>query len=51
MLAARTPHNRLVHLPVPPGSTAEDLAGTVRRVRITAAHPWFLTGALVDEAD
>ncbi|HSQ21830.1 MAG TPA: tRNA (N6-isopentenyl adenosine(37)-C2)-methylthiotransferase MiaB [Coriobacteriia bacterium] len=51
VLAARTPHNRLVHLPVPPGSTAEDLAGTVRDVRITAAHPWFLTGALADDTD
>jgi len=46
VLSARTPHNRLVHAHVPPGTTAADHAGTLRDIRITGAHPWFLSGEL-----
>ena len=44
VLAARTPHNRLVHVPLPPGTDAGQYAGSVRDVHIVSAHPWFLTG-------
>ncbi|MGB4442477.1 MAG: tRNA (N6-isopentenyl adenosine(37)-C2)-methylthiotransferase MiaB [Coriobacteriia bacterium] len=44
VLAARTSHNKLVHLPVPYGMRADEMAGTVHDVRIIGAHPWFLTG-------
>lgn len=49
ILSARTPHNRLVHLPLPGGETAASLAGALRDVRITAAHPWFLSGEFAVE--
>jgi len=48
VLAARTPHNRLVHISVPHGATAASLAGSIVPVRITGAHPWFLSGELID---
>jgi tRNA-2-methylthio-N6-dimethylallyladenosine synthase len=44
VLTARTPGNRLVHLPCPSDVEADDLAGTFIDVTITGAHPWFLTG-------
>lgn len=47
ILSARTPHNRLVHVPLDEGVDAHSLAGTLRSVVITGAHPWFLTGTLV----
>ncbi|MBN1192531.1 MAG: tRNA (N6-isopentenyl adenosine(37)-C2)-methylthiotransferase MiaB [Coriobacteriia bacterium] len=50
VLGARTPHNRLVHLPLPTGESAAGLAGTTRLVRITAAHPWFLSGEFADDS-
>jgi tRNA-2-methylthio-N6-dimethylallyladenosine synthase len=50
VLSARTPHNRLVHVPLPDGHTAARHAGLVTQVRITGAHPWFLTGELADRA-
>ncbi|MDZ4167855.1 MAG: tRNA (N6-isopentenyl adenosine(37)-C2)-methylthiotransferase MiaB [Coriobacteriia bacterium] len=46
VLSARTPENRLVHVPVDSAHTACALAGTVADIRITGAHPWFLTGEL-----
>lgn len=46
VLSARTPHNRLVHVHVPPGTTAAEHAGTLRSIRIAGAHPWFLSGEL-----
>jgi len=48
VLSARTPHNRLVHVPVPAGDTAARHAGSVARIHITGAHPWFLTGEFAD---
>jgi tRNA-2-methylthio-N6-dimethylallyladenosine synthase len=45
VLAARTPHNRLVHVRLRPGDLAATAyAGSVSAIRITEAHPWFLTG-------
>lgn len=44
VVSGRTPQNRLVHTPAPPGRTPTELAGTLAEVRITAAHPWFVTG-------
>lgn len=49
ILSARTPHNRLVHLPLPAGVAAASLAGTLHDVRITGAHPWFLSGEFAAE--
>lgn len=47
VLSARTPHNRLVHVPLPEGESAAAHAGSIARILITGAHPWFLTGELV----
>lgn len=47
VLSARTPENRLVHVALDSAAHAHALAGTVIDVRITGAHPWFLTGELV----
>jgi len=49
VLAARTPHNRLVHAPLPRGAHADMLAGSLRTIHITGAHPWFLTGELAED--
>lgn len=48
MLSARTPHNRLVHLPAPEGHDPSELAGTFHLVTITEAHPWFLIGRFAE---
>lgn len=48
VLAARTPHNRLVHVRLGAGSNPRVHAGTIRAVRVTDAHPWFLTGEFAD---
>lgn len=48
VLSARTPENRLVHVPLPSGTSAAEIAGSLADVRITGAHPWFLTGELAD---
>lgn len=50
VLSARTPHNKLVHVPVPDGWDAEQFAGTLRDIRITGAHPWFLSGEFEPDA-
>ncbi len=47
VLSARTPHNRLVHMPLPSGADAASLAGTIVPARIVGAHPWFLDGELL----
>jgi tRNA-2-methylthio-N6-dimethylallyladenosine synthase len=44
VLSARTPHNRLIHVPLPEGESAAEHAGSVARILVTGAHPWFLTG-------
>jgi tRNA-2-methylthio-N6-dimethylallyladenosine synthase len=48
-LSGRTPHNRLVHLPLPADTDARALAGHFLNVRITGAHPWFLTGEILPD--
>lgn len=48
ILSARTPHNRLVHVPLPEGADADSLAGTLRSIVITGAHPWFVTGEFAE---
>ena len=47
VLSCRTPHNRLVHVRLPEGSRTAEWSGTLRDVRITSAHPWFLGGEFV----
>jgi len=50
-LAGRTPANRLTHVALPPGTgTASSLAGTFLDVRITMAHPWFLSADIIGGA-
>lgn len=49
-LSARTPHNRLVHIPLSEGAQAADLAGRILPARIVVAHPWFLSGELTEDA-
>ncbi len=51
MLAGRCEGNKVVHLPVPSGRTAEHFAGTFADVRITGAQTWFLTGELAGTND
>ena len=48
VVSGRTPHNRLVHVPLTGELRAEELVGALADVRITAAHPWFLSGEFVD---
>lgn len=47
VLSGRTPQNRLVHMPAPTDTLHTAIEGTIRAVRITAAHPWFLSGELI----
>jgi tRNA-2-methylthio-N6-dimethylallyladenosine synthase len=49
VLSARTPHNRLVHVRLPGRASAAGLSGTLHALRITAAHPWFLSGEFADD--
>ncbi len=44
ILAGRSEGNKVVHVPVPEGTTAEEFAGRFIKVRITDAHTWFLAG-------
>lgn len=46
-LSGRTPHNRLVHIPLGDDGVAPP-AGGLRRVRVVHAHPWFLTGEFTE---
>jgi tRNA-2-methylthio-N6-dimethylallyladenosine synthase len=51
ILSARTPHNRLVHVAVPGDLDPRSLAGTLRTILITGAHPWFLSGEFAEETE
>ncbi len=44
VLAGRSPGNKVVHVAVPEGRTADEFAGTFADVRITGAQTWFLAG-------
>ncbi len=46
VLTGRTPGNKVVHVPVPAGSTASDFGGRILPVTITDAQTWFLDGEL-----
>ncbi|MDR3314956.1 MAG: tRNA (N6-isopentenyl adenosine(37)-C2)-methylthiotransferase MiaB [Coriobacteriales bacterium] len=46
ILTGRSPKNQTVHAALPPGSSAEDFAGTIRDVRITETRTWYLRGDL-----
>jgi tRNA-2-methylthio-N6-dimethylallyladenosine synthase len=46
MLAGRTPANKMVHAPLPAGTSALDYEGRVVEVTIDSAQTWFLAGAL-----
>jgi len=47
VLMGRTSRNKVVHVPVPPGLTATDMAGSFVEVRIDDAQTWFLLGTLI----
>ena len=49
MLAGRSDGNKVVHVPLPQGRTAEQYAGSFVDVRVDAAQTWFLSGVLADE--
>ena len=46
MLAGRAPDNKMVHVRVPKGQVARDLAGRILSVEIEEAQTWFLSGRL-----
>jgi len=46
MLAGRTDGNKVVHAPVPRGSSASDYAGAFADVDIEEAQTWFLAGRI-----
>jgi tRNA-2-methylthio-N6-dimethylallyladenosine synthase len=47
MLMGRTGGNKVVHVPLPEGSSASALAGTLVDVRIDDAQTWFCMGTLI----
>ena len=48
LLAGKSPKNQTVHAPVPSGKTADELAGSIVRVRIDEAKTWYLSGEMVE---
>ena len=46
MLSGRTPSNKVVHVPVPTGHTADEFHGRIMDVEIGEAQTWFLTGRM-----
>ncbi|OUO91565.1 tRNA (N6-isopentenyl adenosine(37)-C2)-methylthiotransferase MiaB [Gordonibacter sp. An230] len=48
LLAGKSPKNQTVHAPVPPGTTARALAGSIVSVRIDEAKTWYLSGEVVN---
>lgn len=51
MLTGRTSRNKVVHVPLPQGASADTLAGTFVHVRIDDAQTWFLLGTLIPEGE
>jgi tRNA-2-methylthio-N6-dimethylallyladenosine synthase len=47
VLTGRTPTNKVAHVPVPEGHTAEEYAGRLLRVHIEDAQNWFVSGSLL----
>jgi tRNA-2-methylthio-N6-dimethylallyladenosine synthase len=48
VLMGRTGGNKVVHVPLPEGATADRLAGTLVEVRIDDAQTWFCMGTLIE---
>ena len=46
MLSGRTPGNKMVHVPVPQGRTADEFKGCILDVEIEQAQTWFLAGRM-----
>jgi len=46
VLTGRSPGNKVVHVALPDGDTAEHYAGRILPVRIDEAQTWFLSGVL-----
>ncbi len=46
MLAGRAPSNRMVHVRLPDGASADDYTARILDVHIEEAQTWFLTGRL-----
>jgi len=46
MLAGRAPSNRMVHVQLPEGASAEEYTARILDVHIEEAQTWFLTGRL-----
>lgn len=47
VLSGRTEGNKVVHAPVPPTATVEQLAGTFIDVHVRVSRTWFLAGDIV----
>ncbi len=47
ILAGKSPKNQTVHAAVPAGLSADDLAGSFVKVKITEAKTWYLSGEIV----
>jgi tRNA-2-methylthio-N6-dimethylallyladenosine synthase len=47
ILTGRTGGNKVVHVPLPQGATAAQLAGTLADVRVDDAQTWFSVGTLI----
>lgn len=50
ILAGRSEGNKMVHVPVPEGSSGQDFSGRFFPVTIDEAQTWFLSGYILDEA-
>ncbi len=51
LLAGKSPKNQTVHAPAPEGMRAQDMAGSIVRVRIDEAKTWYLSGQVVNDAE
>ncbi len=47
LLTGKSPKNQTVHAPLPEGSSANELAGSLVSVRIDEAKTWYLSGEVV----
>ncbi|ACV22112.1 tRNA (N6-isopentenyl adenosine(37)-C2)-methylthiotransferase MiaB [Slackia heliotrinireducens] len=48
IIAGRSPHNAMVHAPIPEGKTIEQLKGTIIPVHVDEAKTWYLSGTVVE---
>ncbi|WP_165044159.1 tRNA (N6-isopentenyl adenosine(37)-C2)-methylthiotransferase MiaB [Adlercreutzia sp. ZJ138] len=47
LLVGKSPKNQTVHAPIPQGTSAESLAGSIQNVRVDQAKTWYLSGQVV----